>query len=50
MITKTYKGIIFKKLYKQWVNQEIGGFKYWKDAKAHIDNLLLKIDWRKWYE
>jgi hypothetical protein len=42
MKTKIYKQYLFKNLYRQWVNDNIGGFKYWREAKNYIDNLEAK--------
>jgi len=38
MKTRTYKNYFFKYLYRQWVNDELGGFAMWKEVIAYLDN------------
>jgi len=42
MITKIYKGFVFNKMYRQWVNKDIGGFKKWTEVKSYIDRKGIK--------
>lgn len=37
-----YKNIAFFKLYNQWCNDIIGGFKTRKEIRQYIDNLIIK--------
>ncbi len=42
MKVKIYKGHIFKRLFNQWVNDYIGGFKTWQEATDYIDTIERK--------
>lgn len=37
-----YKNIVFFKLYNQWINDILGGFKTRKEIRQYIDNLITR--------
>ena len=39
MKEKYYKRYVFRYKYRQWVNDILGGFKTWKEAKNYIDTI-----------
>lgn len=39
---RVYKGYIFKRLFNQWVESNLGGFRTWTEAKDYIDTIKRK--------